>query len=115
MVSEAGRALDALPAALKRRVGHVPVLLAPRPSEQQVAQGLDARSLGVFDGPNYADDVLGDSQPTPTSITLFTSCLVDAFGEDERELLDQVWVTVLHEVGHYFCLDEQHLAELGLD
>jgi predicted Zn-dependent protease with MMP-like domain len=31
------------------------------------------------------------------------------------ELVDEIRITVLHEIGHYFGLDEDRLAELGYD
>lgn len=115
MTAAAGRALAELPMKLRARMAHVPVLLKERPSSNLVAEGFDARALGLFEGPNLAEENAGDAAIGPTSITLFTNCLLDAFGEDVAELLDQVRVTVLHEVGHYFCLDEDQLAKLGLD
>ncbi len=115
MTEAAGHALAELPMKLRARMAHVPVLLQERPSSNLVAEGFDARALGLFEGPNLSEENAGDAAIGPTSITLFTNCLLDAFGDDEAELLEQVRVTVLHEVGHYFCLDEEQLAELGLD
>lgn len=115
IAAEAGKALAELSPRLQERLGNVPVFLQPRPSQQLVAEGLDARSLGLFEGPNLADTTLSQADVAPTAITIFTHCLADAFGDDEEELLQQVRVTVLHEVGHYFCLEEEQLAEIGLD
>lgn len=115
IASEAARAVAELPTAIRGRLLHLPVLLQPRPSVRLVEDGFDSRSLGLFSGPNHAE-VQGPAVPAePTTITLFTHCLVDAFGDDEQALLEQVRITVLHEIGHYFCLDEEQLAELGLD
>lgn len=112
---EATRAVAELPPKIRGRLLHLPVLLQPRPSARLVEDGFDSRALGLFEGPNLAD-VQGPAVPAePTTITLFTHCLVDAFGEDEAALLEQVRITVLHEIGHYFCLDEEQLVELGLD
>lgn len=115
MSTVAGEALAELPAVFRERLAHVPVLLRARPSADIVSEGFDARALGVFEGPNLSDEVSGGPTSLPATITLFTRCLMDAFGEDETELLDQVRVTVLHEAGHYFCLDEAQLAALGLE
>jgi predicted Zn-dependent protease with MMP-like domain len=115
IAAEAGRVLATLPSNLRQRVAHVPVFLQPRSSERLIAEGFDARSLGLFEGRNLAETSLDDLGAEPTAITLFTNCLIDAFGDEQDELLEQVRITVLHEVGHYFCLDEEQLAELGLD
>ena len=37
------------------------------------------------------------------------------FGDDRCELERQIRITVLHEVAHYFGLDEDRLAELGYE
>jgi predicted Zn-dependent protease with MMP-like domain len=112
---EAARVVADLPAKIRGRMLHLPVLIQARPSARLVEDGVDSRSLGLFEGPNLADVQGTAVPPEPTRITLFTHCLVDAFGDDEEALLEQVRITVLHEIGHYFCLDEEQLAELGLD
>jgi predicted Zn-dependent protease with MMP-like domain len=40
--------------------------------------------------------------------------LASAF-QDERSLRDEVRVTVLHEIGHFFGLEEVDMERLGLD
>jgi predicted Zn-dependent protease with MMP-like domain len=113
--AQVGRVLSALPRRLKERVSHVPILLVDRPSEELVSTGFDSRAWGMFEGANVAE-VGGDlGAAEPAAITLFVQCLLDVFDADEDELLDQVRVTVLHEIGHFFGLDEAQLAEIGLD
>jgi predicted Zn-dependent protease with MMP-like domain len=41
--------------------------------------------------------------------------LEDEFGHDPAELEKEIRITVLHELGHYFGLDEDRLAELGYE
>jgi predicted Zn-dependent protease with MMP-like domain len=115
IASTAAETLATLPLPFRGRLGNVPVFLEDRPSEALVATGFDSRSLGLFSGPTYGE--LGESQlgGQPPEITLFVRCLFDAFGLDETELFEQVRVTILHEIGHFFGLDEDRLAELGLD
>ena len=48
----------------------------------------------------------------PDRITIFRGPLCD-LARDEDDLAHQVRVTVLHEVGHYFGLDDERLHELG--
>jgi predicted Zn-dependent protease with MMP-like domain len=35
--------------------------------------------------------------------------------ENPKELQEQIRITVIHELAHYFGFDEEHLVELGLD
>jgi predicted Zn-dependent protease with MMP-like domain len=101
--------IDGLPEEFGSRLAGVPVMLETRPSRQLVESGFDPRALGMIDGPEHGD---GDT-PAPTSIVLFTANLLAAFEGDE--LAEQVETTVLHEVGHYFGLDEDDMVRLGLD
>jgi predicted Zn-dependent protease with MMP-like domain len=45
-------------------------------------------------------------------VTIFRRPLLEAFPEPE-ELAEQIRITVLHELGHHFGLDEGRLDELG--
>ena len=48
----------------------------------------------------------------PDKITIFRRPLVQAFPEPE-ELEEEIRITVLHELAHYFGIDEDRLDELG--
>ena len=48
----------------------------------------------------------------PDHITIFRGPLCE-IAHDEDDLAEQVRVTVLHEVGHYFGMDDEQLHELG--
>jgi predicted Zn-dependent protease with MMP-like domain len=102
--------LEALPPLFAERLAHVPVILEDRPSRALVADGFDPRAFGLFDGPT---DGVRD-EPAPTRIVLYAANLLAEF-PDEPELSEQIEVTVLHEVGHFFGLDEDGLERLGLD
>lgn len=101
--------LDGLPAPFAVRLEHVPVLIERRPSPALVGDGFDPRSFGLFEGPTESmRDV-----PAPTRIVLFACNLLAEF-PDEATLAQQVETTVLHEIGHFFGLDEADLEALGL-
>lgn len=101
--------LDGLPAPFGARLAHVPVLIERRPSRALVEEGFDPRSFGLFEGPT---DAMRDV-PSPTRIVLFACNLLAEF-PDPDTLAHQVEVTVLHEIGHFFGLDEAELEDLGL-
>jgi predicted Zn-dependent protease with MMP-like domain len=101
--------LDALPAPFGARLAHVPVLIERRPARALVEDGFDPRSFGLFEGPT---DAMRDV-PAPTRIVLFACNLLAEF-PDPDTLAHQVELTVLHEIGHFFGLDEAELEELGL-
>ncbi|MDH5676538.1 MAG: metallopeptidase family protein [Myxococcales bacterium] len=99
-----------LPSPFAERLEHVPVILEPRPSRDLVRSGFDPRSLGLFEGPPDGDH----ETAAPARIVLFVNNLLAEFPERE-ELEDEIEVTLLHEIGHYFNLDEDDMRRLGLD
>ncbi|MBX7084088.1 MAG: metallopeptidase family protein [Nannocystaceae bacterium] len=111
---QARRTLEGLPPHLAERVEHVPVVLEARPSVALVREGFDSRALGLFEGPTDFMHRAGQTDVRPTRIVLFYGNLL-AMTQDDDELAEQVEVTVLHELGHFFGLDEDDVAELGLE
>ena len=87
-----------------------------------------ADALGAFDPPPPAHELLGlfsgynlmdrndgiAGSGLPGSITLFRRNL-ERFAHDRDMLIEELRVTVLHEVGHYLGLDEDDLHDRGLD
>jgi predicted Zn-dependent protease with MMP-like domain len=113
--------LDALPDHFAERMADIPVVLEPRPSEGTVRDGFDARALGLFEGATDSlgrqisgFEFVGSADLRPTRIVLYYANLL-ATCRDPEELADQVEVTILHEIGHFFDLDEDEVAALGLE
>ncbi len=52
--------------------------------------------------------------PLPDRIYIFRDTLC-SMCESWDELVDEIHVTLLHEIGHHFGMDEDRLAELGYD
>jgi predicted Zn-dependent protease with MMP-like domain len=104
--------LAELPPQIHEKLERVPILIDDLPSEALVADGLDPRLLGLFQGTPMPED--GALAPTVTNILLFRknlqrSCI------DAEHLAEEIRITVLHETAHYFGLDEADLEALGLD
>jgi predicted Zn-dependent protease with MMP-like domain len=89
------RALDSLPPELARGLSNVAVVVAEQDPD-------DPDLLGLWESAEYM----------PDKITIFRKPLVAAF-PDPRELEAEIRVTVLHELAHYFGIDEDRLEELG--
>jgi predicted Zn-dependent protease with MMP-like domain/predicted Zn-dependent protease len=108
----AAEALAELPQHIRDRLERVPILIDDAPSEELVADGIDPRLLGLFQGTPMPED--GALAPTVTNILLFKRNL-ERIAEDAEHLAEEVRITVLHETAHYFGLDEDDLVALGLD
>jgi predicted Zn-dependent protease with MMP-like domain len=108
----ASEALHELPAVAREKLEHVPILIDDVPSTELVAEGFDPRTLGVIEGPTLAD--VGEVATTATHIRLFKKNL-ERIAHDLDELAEEVRITVLHETAHYFGLEDDDLAKIGLD
>ncbi len=109
----AERALAELPAQLRERLGGVAILVDDRPTEAMVGDGIDPRILGLYTGVPFPDQSVLGASAHPEVIHLFQRNL-EAETADLDELREQIRITVLHETAHYFGLDDDDLARLGL-
>lgn len=107
----AQQTLAELPPKIREKLERVPILIDDVPSEALVADGVDPRLLGLFQGTPMPED--GELAPTVTNILLFRTNLARAC-VDADHLAEEIRVTVLHETAHYFGLDEADLEALGL-
>jgi predicted Zn-dependent protease with MMP-like domain len=91
------RALDALPADLARGLENVAVVIEEEnPDEPDL--------YGLFDWPEYM----------PAKISIYRRPLLEDF-DDPAELEEEIRVTVLHELAHYFGMDEDQISGLGYE
>jgi predicted Zn-dependent protease with MMP-like domain len=101
VVSEA---LDELPPELAAALRNVAVLIEDEcPGEPDL--------FGLYEGVPLPERVGAEPQE-PDSITIFRLPLERSYREREK-LREQIRITVLHELGHYFGLEEDRLDELG--
>ena len=70
--------------------------------------------LGLFDGVPLEDQADEHAPLLPNRIFLFRDNLCQMC-ETRAELVDEIRVTLLHEIGHHFGLDEDRLEELGYE
>jgi predicted Zn-dependent protease with MMP-like domain len=108
----ASEALAELPAEVRARFEHVPILIDELPSQELVGDGTDPRSLGLFQGTPLSAG--SEVTPSVTTIHLFRKNL-ERTSTDLDQLAEEVRITVLHETAHYFGLDEDDLERIGLD
>lgn len=113
---EAHRVLEGLPAEFRNRLENVVVVVEKRPKRSQLkTMGLDPRSdvlYGLYEGTPLAERSLLDPPLLPDKITIFSEPLLRDF-PDPVELRNQVRITVLHEIAHYFGIDEEDIEKLG--
>lgn len=105
-------AIAGVPEQFRELLRGVPIVLEPRPHVDLVSEGFDPRSLGLFEGLEHAHQAGGDHR-APTRIVLFHANLLADFPDPEA-LVEEIEITLLHEIGHFFGLDEDDVERLGL-
>jgi predicted Zn-dependent protease with MMP-like domain len=99
-------ALDGIPDELADLVRNVVVLV------EDEAPPDDPHLLGLYDGVALTERY-GDMLPQlPDRIFIYRQNLLDMC-ESEEELVDEVRITVVHEVAHHFGIDDARLHDLG--
>ena len=99
-------ALDTLPPELARRIENVAVVVRDEHPD-------DPDLFGLYEGTPLPER--GDREGSlPDRITIYRRPLEESF-DDAAELEEEIRITVLHELAHYFGIDEDRLAELGYD
>ena len=109
---EVEETLSALPKPLRERARELPVTLERVPNAGLQADGIEPDTLGLFTGPEFAEE---GNVPMPPQIILFLENLWDLAEDDEKVFREEVQTTFLHELGHYLGLDEDELTERGLE
>ena len=104
--------LAKLPAPLREQARKLPVTFERIPNAGLQADGIEPDTLGLFVGPDFADE---GAVPLPPQIILFLENIRELAEDDEEIFRDEVHTTFLHELGHYLGLDEDELTERGLE
>ena len=104
--------LMGLPAPLREPAAKLPVTFERQPSKEFQAEGIGPDTLGLFVGPDFVEE---GGVPMPSQIILFLGNLWEFAGEEEQYFREEVRTTFLHELGHYLGLDEEGLAERGVE
>ena len=100
-------ALDGIPDELASLVRNVVVLV------QDEAPADDPDLLGLYDGVALTErDAMSEAGQLPDQILIFRGPLLDLCA-DEAELVEEVRITVVHEVAHHFGIDDDRLHDLG--
>ena len=98
-------ALDLIPPELAAAMDNVVVLVEDRHPEE-------AGLLGLYQGVALTERDSDYSGSLPDTITIYRKALLDVC-ESKDEVVDQVAITVIHEIGHHFGIDDDRLHELG--
>lgn len=99
-------AFDALPADMLSRLDNVAFFIEDDSPEDSPVM------LGLYEGVDILDRSEYGFGDLPDRITLFRNPLID-ISKDLDELREQIHITLVHEIAHYFGIDDDQLHELG--
>lgn len=117
-------AIDALPEEFRSALENIEVVVEEWPSDEELdwfeereeldeGEG-DELLLGLYQGtPLNERTSMGYTAALPDRIALFRRSIEEFCGGDEKVMAAEIRKTLLHEIGHYFGIDDQRLAELG--
>ena len=113
---EVARVLDKLPRQFRKQLHNVEIVVEERPGEELFLDaGLDPEHdtlYGLYQGIPLPDRSSLYPPILPDKITIFAEPLLEDF-PDPDELREQVRVTLLHEIAHYFGFDDDEIDKLG--
>jgi predicted Zn-dependent protease with MMP-like domain len=102
-----------LPAKLREKARALPVVFHDWPNEQILGEEFEPDILGMFVGDAHGM-ATGEGNPVPAQILLFLENIYDYAEGNAAVYRDEVRITYLHELGHYFGWDEDQLEARGL-
>jgi predicted Zn-dependent protease with MMP-like domain len=109
-------AVAELPPALLERVHNVAIVIERRPTARDrkaAGVGPGRTLLGLYHGIPLTQRGEYYNLVPPDKISIYQEP-IEEFCRDDDEVREQVRKTVLHELGHYFGIDDDRLHELGM-
>lgn len=124
-------AIESLPEQFRAALEEIPVIVVDRPDAALVAELRRAGTLppagdeegpadllGLHSGIAITEQSVQHSGTLPPTIHVFREALVEFAGgwaqaHPDEEIYEEIRVTLLHELGHHFGLDEGDLESLG--
>jgi predicted Zn-dependent protease with MMP-like domain len=110
------QAIDDLPEMFREAIRNVAIVVEDWPPDwllEELDIPPEKTLYGLYHGIPLPERSVLDSGNLPDKISVYQGPLVEDF-RDSEELARQIRTTLLHEIGHYFGMDEEDLARLGV-
>jgi predicted Zn-dependent protease with MMP-like domain len=111
------KALSGLPPVFREALDNVAVVVEKWPPDWLLDElGIPPEDTlyGFYHGIPLPERSIQDSGNLPDKISIYRGPLEEDF-PDREELCREIRVTLLHEIGHYFGMDEEDLSRLGYE
>ena len=112
-VKVVAEALDSLPQEFRSRFRNLAVLVEDMPPNQPPPRAGQRRRLllGLFHGVPTTKKSIFDLPTGPDYVVLYQKN-IEAVCSSEAEVCEQIRLTIIHELGHYFGMDENQLKDV---
>lgn len=104
-------AADSLPKFFKDRLKNVAIVVQDYPDQKIQRKFPGQLLLGLYHGVPYGERSVFAIHPQPDVIYIYKAN-IEAICRREEEIREQVRKTIMHEIGHYFGLNDEELRRL---
>jgi predicted Zn-dependent protease with MMP-like domain len=104
------RVMDRLPEWVHRKLDQIEIRVEDEPGADLGPEAADL--LGLYDGIPLTERSLDDVGQLPDIIYIFRRPHLE-MGLSRDELLDEIATTLIHEIAHYFGIEDDHLEDIG--
>ena len=107
-------ALAAIPQDFRERFNNLEIVVEDHPAPDLIAEmGLEPSEtlFGLYHGTPLTERGWSHGNELPDRIVIYQRSLEEAF-DDEGELFEEVCLTIIHEAGHYFGLEEDEIEAI---
>jgi predicted Zn-dependent protease with MMP-like domain len=98
-------ALDLIPSEFAAAMDNVVILVEDRDLDNPTL-------LGLYHGVALTERTSEYGGVLPDRITIYREAILDIC-RDEQDVVEEVAITVVHEIAHHFGIDDARLHELG--
>jgi len=105
------QALRDLPGEFRRRLENVEILVEDWPPPSRRGGGRRSSLLGLYHGYPLKERGTWYGNVLPDQITIYQGP-IERYCRNEAEMREQVREVLLHEIGHYFGLEEEELRAI---
>jgi predicted Zn-dependent protease with MMP-like domain len=108
-------AVRELPEEFRNKLQNVAIIVEDYPSEELIEQmelSPDDTLFGLYEGVPLTERGYFDQPLLPDRILIFQRAIEDEF-DSEEEVKEELKVTLVHEIAHFFGMSDEYLEELG--
>jgi predicted Zn-dependent protease with MMP-like domain len=113
---EVVRVLETLPRQFRTQLQNLEIVVEEWPSDHLLrSEGLNPGQdtlYGIYEGVPLPERSLLDPPMLPDKITIFAGPLLEDFADPEQ-LREEIRLTVIHEIAHYFGMNDDDIEDLG--